>query len=76
MVAPLTLCGIIAILVTRFGWPGLLIFGVFLVIFPFQVLVGKFNGSIMEKVNIYKDQRIKICTEIIEGIKFIKFYGW
>jgi ABC-type bacteriocin/lantibiotic exporter with double-glycine peptidase domain len=73
---PLILSGIIAILVTRFGWPGIIIFGVALVIIPVQVLIGKITGSIMQKINIYKDRRVKICTEIIEGIKFIKFYGW
>ena len=27
-------------------------------------------------MNVFKDQRVKICTEIIEGVKFIKLYGW
>ena len=30
----------------------------------------------MQRVNINKDLRIKTCTQIIEGIKFIKLYGW
>lgn len=34
------------------------------------------NSSIIQKVNVYKDRRVKVCTEIIEGIKFIKLYGW
>ncbi len=28
------------------------------------------------RINVSKDGRIKLCSEIIEGIKFIKLYGW
>ena len=63
-------------MVTRFGWPGILIIVVVLVFLPIQFLVGKYNGTIIQKVNVYKDKRVKVCNEIIEGIKFIKLYGW
>jgi ATP-binding cassette subfamily C (CFTR/MRP) protein 4 len=53
--SPLTMCGIMAILITRFGWPGVIIFGVTVAIIPFQVLVGKISGSLMQKLNVYKD---------------------
>ena len=46
------------------------------ILVPLQIYVGKVNGSIIEKVNASKDLRVKTCTEIIEGIKFIKLYGW
>lgn len=54
--------GIIAILIVRFGWPGILIAVVIICVLPFQILVGKINGKLMERVNIYKDKRIKTCT--------------
>ena len=76
MIAPLALGGIIAILITRFGWPGILIAAVIIFFLPLQILVGKMNGNIMQKVNVYKDRRVKVCSEVIEGIKFIKLYGW
>lgn len=76
MITPFALAGIIAILITRFGWPGILILCVIFFFLPFQILVSKMNSTIIQKVNIYKDKRIKVCTEIIEGIKFIKLYGW
>jgi hypothetical protein len=44
LVAPFGLCGIIAILVTRFGWPGILNACVIIVLIPFQILIGKKNG--------------------------------
>jgi hypothetical protein len=40
----LGLAGIIAILITRFGWPGILNAIVILIVLPFQILVGKKNG--------------------------------
>jgi hypothetical protein len=62
MVSPFVLAGIIAILITRFGWPGILIVCVIIVFLPFQTLVGKINGKVMQRVNLNKDQRIKTCT--------------
>lgn len=62
MISPFALAGIIAILITRFGWPGILIAAVIIIILPFQTLVGKMNGTIMQKVNVYKDRRVKVCT--------------
>ena len=76
MVAPFGLIGILAILYIRFGWPGILILAVIIIIMPIQACVGKANGIILQRVNINKDLRVKTCTEIIEGIKFIKLYGW
>lgn len=64
-VAPLTLIGAIAILITRFGWPGILIFAVIIGFLPLQTAVGKISGNIIQKVNVFKDRRIKVCTEII-----------
>ena len=74
--APFGLLGIVAILIVRFGWPGILILIVIAAFIPLQIMVGKINSSYIEEANIYKDQRVEVCTEIIEGIKFIKLYGW
>ena len=76
MIAPFAMAGIIAILMGRFGWPGMIILSVLVLFLPLQILVGKLNSTIVQKVNVYKDKRINTCTEIIEGIKFIKLYGW
>lgn len=73
---PFNLVGVTAILLWRFGWPGLILLAVVVAFVPLQSLVGKMNGGIVQQINVYKDKRIKLCTEIIEGIKFIKFYGW
>ena len=76
MVAPFGLAGVLAILINRFGWPGILILVFILILMPIQACIGKINGVFIQKVNLNKDLRVKTCTEIIEGIKFIKLYGW
>ena len=43
-VAPFALVGILAILITRFGWPGVLVLAVILICVPIQGCVGKING--------------------------------
>ena len=73
---PFALIGIIIILYFRFGWPGFIIFAIIIAFLPIQILVGKLNGTLLESVNVDKDLRIKVCAEVIEGIKFIKIYGW
>lgn len=53
--APLGLIGLIAILVTWFGWPGILPFCVILALIPFQMLVGKINSQYYEEASNDKD---------------------
>lgn len=53
-----------------------MVFVVMALCLPFQIAMGKLGGNIIQKRNVYKDRRVKTCTEIIEGIKFIKLYGW
>ena len=76
MTMPFLLIGNIVILVLRLGWPGIICPLVVVLLIPFQILLGKFASSMLKGVNVYKDERIKLCTEIIEGVKFIKLYGW
>ena len=76
LITPLALIGIVAILITRLGWAGISCLGIIIILMPIQACIGKINGRILEKVNASKDKRVKMCSEIIEGIKFIKLYGW
>ena len=62
LICPLVLVGVIAILVVRLGWPGVIPAIVTLILVPLQLYVGKVNGTILTEVNVFKDQRVKICT--------------
>lgn len=55
LVTPFGLVGMIAILITRFGWPGVLIFCVIVALIPIQVVVGKINSRYFQEINMYKD---------------------
>jgi hypothetical protein len=47
LVTPFAIIAILVILVTRLGWPGLLIPMVAIVLIPLQTYLGKINGNII-----------------------------
>lgn len=53
------------ILVGRFGWPGVIIGVGIAVVFPLQMVIGKFNSSVVQTANEYKDARVKASTEFV-----------
>lgn len=61
-VAPVGFIGTIIILISRFGWPGLLIAVIIMIIVPIQIMIGKMNSNILKKTYAHKDERVKICT--------------
>ena len=75
-VTPITLIGSAIILILRLGWPGILCPIIVLLFLPLQLWISKTNGDGMKRINVDKDRRVKLTSEIIEGIKFIKLYGW
>jgi len=60
----------------RLGWPGALGMAIVLLVLPISNFISKYNGKLLQEINVYKDRRIKTTTEVIEGIKYIKLYGW
>ncbi len=73
---PIYAIGTTALLVTRLGWAGVI--GIILVILsvPLSNCISRRNGALIQEINVFKDKRIQITTEVIEGIKYIKLYGW
>ena len=43
---------------------------------PITHIISKANGDLIRKLATLKDRRIQVSTEVIEGIKYIKLYGW
>lgn len=60
LIAPLAFSGIIALLLTRFGWSGILILGFIVLIVPIQTLIAKINSTFVKKNNVNKDSRTKL----------------
>ncbi len=62
LVTPVGLIGSIVILIIRFSWPGIIIALIIILFLPLHAFISKINGEIVLKANVFKDQRIKICT--------------
>ena len=73
---PIVVIASIILLVTRLGWFGIICPAIVILFIPFQILVSQLNGGILENINVFKDERVKMCNEIIGGIKSIKLHGW
>lgn len=63
-------------MVLRIGWPGFIGTLMVILIIPIARKVSQINGEILKEANVYKDQRVQITTETIEGIRYVKLYGW
>ena len=63
------------LLIIQLGWAGFLGIMTILVIVPIAACVSKRKGVNIEKANTFKDKRVEMITEVINGIKFIKLYG-
>ena len=58
------------------GWAGLL--GIAMVFCHTLIIIflGKFNTSLRIKQAKFSDSRMKMITNLIEGIRIVKLYGW
>ncbi|XP_012942497.1 multidrug resistance-associated protein 1 [Aplysia californica] len=50
--------------------------GTMLLAVPFNAVVGVFIKKYQELLMAYKDQRMKLLGEVLEGIKVLKLYAW
>jgi ABC-type multidrug transport system fused ATPase/permease subunit len=73
---PLFLCGITILLITRIGWAAVVGIVIILLFIPITNMISKRNGDIIVEINKHKDRRVQITAETIEGIKYVKLYGW
>ena len=73
---PLEFIGIICLISVKIGWSCIIVGIIVLIPIPIQMCLGKVKASYLKEANEFKDSRIKIYSEIVDGIKFIKMYGW
>ena len=62
MTFPFAFVGITIILLFRLGWPGVIGVIIPIIVFPLQNYISKKNGQLLQKVNVNKDLRVKVCT--------------
>lgn len=63
-------------MIIRIGWAGFISTIMVLLLIPIARKVSQINGEILKEANVYKDQRVQITTQTIEGVRYIKLYGW
>jgi ATP-binding cassette, subfamily C (CFTR/MRP), member 4 len=76
MTAPMLLVGITIILCIRIGWPALVGIALIIIVIPFSRKISEINAAILKQVNAFKDVRVQLTAEMIDGIKYVKFNGW
>lgn len=76
VVSPIVLIGVTLYICLEFGAFGLVVPTVFLFITILQVLISRMASLILKKKKSLSDKRAKYISEVIAGIKNIKFQGW
>jgi ATP-binding cassette subfamily C (CFTR/MRP) protein 1 len=51
-------------------------FFIMMLIVPLQLIMSNILGKIRKKILTFTDERIKITSEVLNGIKIIKFFTW
>ncbi|XP_021928372.1 multidrug resistance-associated protein 5-like isoform X2 [Zootermopsis nevadensis] len=70
-----TVCGMLYILWLLGPW-ALLGMATFLLFYPTQYGISRMMGYLRSKTVIVSDQRVRLMTEILSYIRFIKIYAW
>jgi ATP-binding cassette subfamily C (CFTR/MRP) protein 1 len=75
-VEPLFIIFTIILMYTEIGFAALPAGGLMLLLFPVQILVARRIGRNRGQMVRHTDARVKILSEILQGIRVIKFYAW
>ncbi|XP_063373668.1 ATP-binding cassette sub-family C member 4-like [Cydia amplana] len=76
-VIPVQAAVVLYLLYIAAGWaPFVGLFGVVLIIIPLQAALTKLTAVVRRKTAARTDRRIKLMSEIINGIQVIKMYAW
>eukprot|EP00042_Codosiga_hollandica_P051167 m.624142 g.624142 ORF g.624142 m.624142 type:complete len:1306 (+) comp58229_c0_seq3:123-4040(+) len=54
----------------------LLVVSFLLLVLPFYVVVGGVLGGLQDNISHQSDRRLKIVSELLEGIRILKMYAW
>ncbi|CAG9311971.1 unnamed protein product [Blepharisma stoltei] len=73
---PIFIIGSYIILGILIGWAGIIGLTIDILHFPIIVLLANIVGNYRLKIAIHSDGRVKMITNLIEGIRIIKLYGW
>ncbi|ORY28894.1 P-loop containing nucleoside triphosphate hydrolase protein, partial [Rhizoclosmatium globosum] len=74
--SPFNISLMLGFLFSQIGWSAIVGVGVLLLIIPLQALIYRTMTKVRESVAPLTDSRVKITTEILSGIRIIKFFAW
>ncbi|KAI5122830.1 hypothetical protein M0805_003125 [Coniferiporia weirii] len=75
-VGPIQIVIGIALLINNLGYSALVGLGVLLLGFPFQFLLVRRMFTARKSGVQITDRRVRLTTEVLQGIRLIKFYAW
>ncbi|KAI0746725.1 multidrug resistance-associated ABC transporter [Daedaleopsis nitida] len=75
-VAPIQIALGIGLLIRNLGVSALVGLAVLIIGFPIQMLLAKTMLNQRKKGVVFTDQRVRISTEVLSGIRLIKYYAW
>ncbi|KAF8235236.1 multidrug resistance-associated ABC transporter [Tricholoma matsutake] len=75
-VSPIQICIGVGLLIGNLGYSALVGLGVLLLAFPIQMVLVKAMFAQRKKGVKITDKRIRLTTEVLQGIRLIKFYAW
>ncbi len=73
---PLTLLVTLAVMYTQVGWSSLAGFAVLLLLAPAQARLGTLVGRLRGATVKHTDERAKVMSEVLTGIRLIKLCAW
>lgn len=76
LTTPLTLVLSLYLMWRKLGPLCLIAIPILGIIYYIQRWLSSTNVRNIKEKNVYSDQRMKFCNELIEGIKLLKFYAW
>ncbi|KAI9343241.1 P-loop containing nucleoside triphosphate hydrolase protein [Obelidium mucronatum] len=74
--SPFNISLMLGFLFSQIGWSAICGVGILLLIIPIQGYIFRTMTRVREAVAPLTDKRVKITTEILSGIRIIKFFAW
>ncbi|KAI8621186.1 P-loop containing nucleoside triphosphate hydrolase protein [Chytriomyces sp. MP71] len=74
--APFNLALMVGFLVYQLGWPALVGVAILVGLVPIQFKLFKIMSGLRRNIAPVTDQRVKKTTEVLNGIRVIKFFAW
>ncbi|KAF8915697.1 multidrug resistance-associated ABC transporter [Mucidula mucida] len=75
-VSPIQIIIGIALLINNLGYSALVGVGVLVFSFPVQILMAKMMFMLRKKTVKVTDSRVRLTTEVLQGVRLIKLYAW